>query len=59
MRLSLEVAEAAVVAEPDNWIHRQRIGDVIWDKSEDGLALAYTVEDGEIVYLTFIDMYLR
>ena len=55
--LSLEVAEAAIVAEPDNWSHREQVGEVIWDLSEDGLALAYIVEDGEITYLTFVDLY--
>lgn len=49
VRLSLEVAEAAIVAEPDNWSHRRQVGEVIWDTSEDGLAIAYKIEDGEII----------
>jgi hypothetical protein len=58
VRLSLELMEEAIVAEPDNWSHREQVGEVIWDRSEDGLALAYTVENGEVIYLTFIDLYL-
>jgi hypothetical protein len=58
MRLSLEVAEASIVAEPDNWLHRKQVGDVIWDVSEVGLAVAYMIEDGNVVYLTFIELYL-
>ena len=57
MRLSLDLMEEAMVAEPDNWAHRQRIGDIIWDRSQPGLALASTVESDEIVFLTFIDLY--
>jgi hypothetical protein len=52
------LAEAAIVAEPDNWSRREQVGDVIWDKSEDGLAVAYSIANDEIVYLTFIDLYM-
>ena len=58
MRLSLDLMEEAIVAEPDNWLHRRRVDDVIWDYSQPGLALAYTIEDGEIIFGTFIDLYL-
>jgi hypothetical protein len=58
VRLSLELAEEAIAAEPENWTNRKQVGDVIWDTSEPGLALAYKIEDGEIIYLTFIDTYL-
>jgi hypothetical protein len=34
VHLSLDLMEEAVAAEPDNWTHRERVGDVIWDKSE-------------------------
>lgn len=50
--------EEAIVAEPDNWAHRQKVGEVIWDRSEAGLALAFTIENDEIIYLTFIDLFL-
>jgi hypothetical protein len=56
--LSLELMEEAVLAEPDNWTHRVQVGEVIWDKSERGLALAYSVENGEIVFLTFVDLFI-
>lgn len=58
VRLSLDLMEEAIVAEPDNWKDRKQVDDVIWDTSQPGLALAYTVEDGEIIFGTFIDLYL-
>ena len=58
VRLSLDLMEEAIVAEPDNWAHRQKVGEVIWDRSEAGLALAFTIENDEIIYLTFIDLFL-
>ena len=58
VRRSLDLMEEAMVAEPDNWTHRKQVGDVIWDTSEPGLALATTIENGEIVFLTFIDLFL-
>jgi hypothetical protein len=57
VRLSLELMEEAMVAEPDNWAHRKQVGDVIWDTSEPGLALASTIDNDEIVFLTFIDLF--
>ena len=58
VRLSLDLAEEAVVSEPDNWTHRKRVGEVIWDTSEPGIALAFAEDDGQIVWLTFIDTYV-
>jgi len=58
VRLSLELMEEAIVAEPDNWRDREQVDDVIWDTSQPGLALAYRVVDDEIIYATFIDLYL-
>jgi hypothetical protein len=53
--LSLDLVEEGLVAEPDNWLHRKQIGDVIWDTSEPGLAVAASIVDGEIVMLTFVE----
>ncbi len=58
VRLSVDLAQEAVVAEPDNWTNRKRVGEVIWDTSEPGIALAFAVDDGVIVWLTFIDTYI-
>jgi hypothetical protein len=58
VQLSLDLVEEAIVAEPDNWAHRQKVGEVIWDRSEAGLAVAFTIENDEIIYLTFIDLFL-
>ena len=58
VRFSLDLAEEAVVSEPDNWTHRKRVGEVIWDTSEPGIALAFADEEGQIVWLTFIDTFV-
>ena len=58
VRLSLDLMEEAIASEPDDWADREQIGEIIWDKSEPGLAVAFAIEDGEIVYLTFIDLFL-
>ena len=58
VRLSLDLMEEAMVAEPDNWAHRKQVGDVIWDTSQPGLALASSIENDEIVFLTFVDLFL-
>jgi len=57
VQLSLELMEEAIASEPDNWLHREQVGEVIWDKSEPGLALAFAIENGEIIYLTFVDLF--
>lgn len=57
VRLSLDLVEEALIAEPDNWTHRTQVGSVIWDTSEAGLAVAAAIEDGELVLLTFIETY--
>ncbi len=51
VQLSLDLMEEAIAAEPENWAHREKVGEVIWDKSEPGLALAFVIEDDEIIFL--------
>ena len=56
-RLSLELAEEAIAVDPDHRDRRIEIDDVIYDRSEPGIMVAYSVVDGEVVFLTFRDLF--
>lgn len=55
-RLSLDLIEESIITDPHHRSHRFEVGEVVWDTSEDGLAVAYRIEDGAIVFVTFIDL---
>jgi hypothetical protein len=53
-RLSLELIEEGIAVDPAHRVNREQVGKVIWDKSEPGLAVAFTVEGESILLLTFV-----
>ena len=55
--MSLELAEEAIAVDPHHRHHRREVGGIIYDTSEPGLMVAFTIVDGEIVYLTFRDLF--
>ena len=56
MRLSLDLAEEAIVVDPWHRVRRIEIDDVVYDRSEPGIVVAYSIADGDIIFLTFIDL---
>jgi hypothetical protein len=53
-RLSLDLIEERVAVDPFHRVNREQVGNVIWDKSEPGLAVAYAIEGHTILRLTFV-----
>jgi hypothetical protein len=54
IRLSLDLIEEGIATDPIHRVSRQQVGEVIWDKSEPGLAVAFRVEGDTILLLTFV-----
>jgi hypothetical protein len=57
--LRLELIEEGIASDPLHRYRRQQIGEVICDKSEPGLAVAFAVAAGEAVLLTFVALFER
>ncbi len=57
VRLSVELAEESIAGGPDNRDKRREINGVVYDRSEPGVMVTYSIVDGEVVYLTFRDLY--
>jgi hypothetical protein len=51
--------EEGIASDPIHRYRRQQIGEVIWDKSEPGLAVAFAVDAGGAVLLTFVALFDR
>jgi hypothetical protein len=56
-RLSLDLIEEGIAVDPFHRVNRKQVGNVIWDKSEPGLAVAFAVGDETILLLTFLRLF--
>lgn len=56
-RLSLSLAEESITVDPFHRDHRQEVGPVVWDRSESGVAVAFIVEDDQILFVSFVDLF--
>jgi hypothetical protein len=52
--LSLDLLEEAAAVDPFHRLQRREVGEVVWDTSEQGIAFAFSVQDDEVVYLTYV-----
>ena len=59
VRLSLDLVEESIAVDPHHRLQRREVGDVVWDTSEPGIALAFAIEGDSIVYLTFVLLFER
>ena len=59
VRLSLDLVEEAIGVDPDSLYKRIEIDGIVYDRSEQGIMVAYTIEDGEPLLLTFTDLWDR
>lgn len=57
MRLAL--AEESVLVDPFGRYLRNEVGEVVYDISEPGVMVAYTVEGDQVIFLAFTDLYAR
>jgi len=51
--------EESIAVDPHHRLQRREVGDVVWDTSEPGIALAFAIEGDSIVYLTFVLLFER
>ena len=56
VRLSLDLVEEAIAVDPFHRHRRYEVGEVIYDVTEPGLMVSYTIIDEEVVYLSFADL---
>lgn len=56
MLLSLELAEEAIAVDPYHRDRRFEVDRLVYDASEVGILIAYSVSGDEVVFLTFIDL---
>jgi hypothetical protein len=57
VRLSLDLVEEGITVDPYHRHGRAEIGDIVYDRTEPGIMVAYSVIDGEAVLLTFRDLF--
>ena len=57
VRLSLDLVEEGIAVDPYHRDRRVEIGSIIYDRTERGLMVAYSMIDGEAVLLTFLDFF--
>lgn len=57
MRLSLDLVEEGIAVDPYHRVGREEIGGIIYDMTEHGIMVAYSVSDDEIVLLAFRDLF--
>ena len=57
--LSLDLVEEAIAVDPFHRHRRYEVGAVVYDVTEPGLMVSFTVMDDEVVYLSFADLTLR
>jgi hypothetical protein len=57
VRLSVDLVEEGIVVDPDHRKGREQIGDLVYDITEPGVMVVFSVVDGEAVLLTFRDLF--
>lgn len=57
VRFILELAEESIAVDPWHRVNRIEIDGIVYDKSEPGIMLSYVVLDGEVLFLTFRDLF--
>jgi hypothetical protein len=56
-RLSLDLVEERIAVDPDHRSGREQVGDLIYDMTEPGIMVVYSVIEGEAVLVTFRDLF--
>lgn len=54
MCLALALVEEGIATDPRHRMNRREVGEIVWDRSEPGLAVAFAVEGDSILLLTFV-----
>jgi hypothetical protein len=57
VRLSVDLVEEGIVVDPNHRNGREQIGDLVYDITEPGVVVVFSVVDGEAVLLTFRDLF--
>jgi hypothetical protein len=56
VRLSLDLVEEGIVVDPYHRNRRLEVDGIVYDRTEEGIMVAYAVADGEALLLTFRDL---
>jgi hypothetical protein len=56
-RLSLDLVEEGIAVDSDHRNGREQIGELVYDMTEPGMMVVYSVIDGEAVLMTFRDFF--
>ena len=56
MRLSLDLVEEGIAVDPFHRVDRQAIGELIYDRTEPGMVVVYSMVDGQAVLVMFRDL---
>lgn len=59
MRSSLDLIEDAIEIDPHHRWRRIEIDGIVYDRTEHGMMVAYSMEGGEPLLLTFTDLWDR
>jgi hypothetical protein len=57
VRLSLELVEEGIAVDPFHRDGRQEIGDLVYDRTERGIVVVFSMVDGEAVLVMFRDLF--
>ncbi len=57
MRLSLDLVEEGITVDPFHRQGRVEIGEIVYDRTERGIMVAYSMVNGIAVLLTFCDLF--
>lgn len=57
VRLSLDLIEEGIAADADHRKGREEIDDLVYDMTEHGIMVVYSMIDGEAILVTFRDLF--